>query len=81
MTNKPIPKAAQHWSFWQNMRQTSPSEYYQPSTQSRMVRGREILGGDAFYVAPKAKPKPNNGTFADPDQLDLFADTDGENHE
>jgi len=46
-----------------------------------MVRGREILGGDAFYVAPKAKPKPNNGTFADPDQLDLFADTDGENHE
>jgi hypothetical protein len=78
MANKPIPKAAQRWSFWQQMRREAPFEYYQASVQNRMVADRNALGGDGFYAAAaKAKPKAsNNDTFAEPEQLDMFAEGD-----
>jgi len=80
MANKPIPKAAQRWSFWQQMRREAPFEYYQASVQNRMVADRNILGGDGFYATAKAKPKASS-PLSDPEQLDMFAegDDDGEN--
>jgi hypothetical protein len=83
MANKPIPKAAQRWSYWQQMRREAPHEYYQASVQNRMVADRNVLGADGFYAAAaKARPKASsNDTFAEPEQLeDMFAEgDDGEN--